>query len=186
MTPTPQKPWADFRACPFRPQGLRGTWYVFEEIHPKPGYGRRLVHLTGWQIDRGDLSPLEFRADWLADQFPADTPASTAPEDGFDQVAVAAWIRHHVNAADNRSRPSMTEPAPDLATFDGVTNNAGDFHKVTSATVRRSPGGGAKITFVMSLAWPGGNREQIAITAALTPAMQAQAAEVLLGRRTRS
>ena len=94
-------PWPDAIACPFRPHGMRGEWYVFEERYAPPGYARRQVYLSDRQIRFGEIiRPLGLREDWLAERFPM--AGGNCLE--WDIVAVVRWIRHHIHEAPNRRR----------------------------------------------------------------------------------
>jgi hypothetical protein len=94
-------PWPDAIACPFRPHGMRGEWYVFEERYAPPGYARQQVYLSDRQIKFGEIiRPLGLREDWLAERFPM--PGGNCLE--WDIVAVVRWIRHHIAEAPNRRR----------------------------------------------------------------------------------
>lgn len=109
--PNPESvPWPDPIGCPFRPFGMRGPWYVFEERYPAPGHARRQVYLSDRQIRFGEIiAPLNLREDWLAEQFPV--PGGDFEE--WDIVAVVRWIRHHTAEAPNRRRDhARREDAP--------------------------------------------------------------------------
>lgn len=94
-------PWPDAIACPFRPHGMRGEWYVFEERYAPPGYARRQVYLSDRQIRFGEIiRPLGLREDWLAERFPMS--GGNCLE--WDIVAVVRWIRHHIAEAPTRRR----------------------------------------------------------------------------------
>lgn len=183
-TPAPGLiPWADPVTCPFRPRRQVGNYYHFEERYPPPTRGPRFVFLTARQIDRGELETLEIRADWLAEKFPAEAPATDAHEDSFDRSAVAAWIYEHVRLSETRFRRSDRRraeraPAPELLTLYGPARPPAVSH-ITTLTAQRG-GAGGRISMIVSLPHRDG-AERHSFSFALTPSECRQLGLVLAG-----
>jgi len=180
-------PWPDQIACPFRPVGMRGQWYVFEERYPAPGYGRRQVFLSDYQVRFGEIvAPLNLREDWLADQF----PMAGGNFQEWDIVAVVAWIRHHINAATTtrrdrgprdtpRSVAAEPRPAPDAWSMAfGLPEDTIGIPRLKTMVAQRGADG--RTTLAVTFTLPGG-REVHGARVIIPPTPARELADVLRG-----